>query len=75
MEACEAMSDFRFFPGRSGEVQKKSDAVFIVSVILLWGLGVFTLFVSTPDTAERLFNWICAIIFSVPFMQASPLIV
>ena len=56
MGAFEAMSDFRFFPGRSGEVQKKNDAVFIVSVILLWGLGVFTLFVSTPDTAERLFN-------------------
>lgn len=50
------MSDFRFFPGRSGEVQKKNDAVFIVSVLLLWGLGVFTLFVCTPDTAERLFN-------------------
>lgn len=50
------MSNFTFFPGRSGESIRKNDVVFIVSVLLLWGLGIFTLFVCTPDTAERLFS-------------------
>ena len=50
------MFNFTFFPGSSGKPSNKTDILFLVSVLLLWGLGIFTLLVCTPDTAERLFG-------------------
>ena len=35
---------------------KKSDFGFLISVILLWGLGIFTLFICTQSTAGRRFD-------------------
>lgn len=50
------MSTFTFFPGKSGENAKRPYGLFIIATLLLWGLGIFTLLVCTPDTAERIFS-------------------
>lgn len=50
------MGNFTFFADRPVENYKKGDILLILSIVLLWGLGMFTLFVSTPNTAERLFG-------------------
>ncbi len=50
------MSAFTFYPGNPGGAYKKNDVAFLISVILLWGLGIFTLIIATPDTARRIFN-------------------
>ena len=49
------MAGFRIKPGISGENTQRESMFFLISVLLLWGLGIFTLFVCTPSTAERLF--------------------
>lgn len=35
---------------------KKSDLLFLISVILLWGLGIFTLFFTSQNSGIRYFN-------------------
>ena len=50
------MSNFTFFPEHPGEDYRKSDPLFIVAMIMMWGLGIFTLLVCTPNTAERIFH-------------------
>ncbi|MBP5359259.1 MAG: cell division protein FtsW [Treponema sp.] len=49
------MSNFRIKPGLSGETHERDGMFFLISVLILWGLGILTLFVCTPSTAERLF--------------------
>ncbi len=50
------MSEFSFKADRPVGSYGRSDIFFIISVLLLWGLGIFTLYVCTPYTAERLFG-------------------
>ncbi len=50
------MADFSFRADRPVDSYGKSDIFFIISVLLLWGLGIFTLYICTPYTAERLFG-------------------
>ena len=50
------MRNFTFFPGNAGLPGRRTDILFVVSVLILWGLGIFTLLVCTPNTAERLFG-------------------
>lgn len=50
------MTKFAIFAERPVEVYKKCDAWLIVGVILLWGLGIFTLFVCSANYAQRVFD-------------------
>ncbi len=50
------MAGTKFKPGTLGEDNRSNNGLFLISVFLLWGLGIFTLLISTPDTAERLFK-------------------
>lgn len=47
---------YRFFPDTPITRYRKSDSVFCVCVLLLWGLGLFTLYVCSPPIAERFFG-------------------
>jgi cell division protein FtsW len=49
------MSRFTFKPQKTGEESQRSNALFLIAVLMLWGLGIFTLLIATPDTASRLF--------------------
>ncbi|MEE3314602.1 MAG: FtsW/RodA/SpoVE family cell cycle protein [Treponema sp.] len=48
------MGRFTFQTGKIGEDSKSGNTLFLVSVILLWGLGIFTVLISTPDAVARL---------------------
>ena len=50
------MGEYRFFPDRPVSNYRKSDSVFIVCSLLLWGLGIFTLYVCSPGVGERFFG-------------------
>ena len=50
------MGKAAFKPGTLGENNRSNNTLFLISVILLWGLGLFTLLISTTDTAERIFK-------------------
>ncbi|MBQ8211740.1 MAG: hypothetical protein IJZ27_04325 [Treponema sp.] len=50
------MGGFSFAAERPIEKYHKSDILFLISVILLWGLGFFTLFISSQNYAQRMFN-------------------
>ena len=50
------MSSYKFFADRSIEKYRKSDVSFLICVILLWGLGLFTLYFVSQNAASRLFN-------------------
>lgn len=50
------MTRSTFKPGTLGEDNRSNNGLFLISVLLLWGLGIFTLLISTTDTAERLFK-------------------
>lgn len=50
------MEGYSFYAKRPGETYHKSDMWFFVSVLLLWGLGIFTLFVCSQNYASRVFN-------------------
>ncbi len=50
------MASFSFKADRPVDSYHTSDILFIISVLLLWGLGIFTLYVCTPYTGERLFG-------------------
>ena len=70
------MSSYKFFADHSIERYRKSDVSFLICVILLWGLGLFTLYFVSQNTASRLFNdslyfvkrqFICSIVGFVGF--------
>lgn len=46
------MGEYRFLPERSVVSYRKSDTSFIISVILMWGIGIFTLFVCSSSYAK-----------------------
>ncbi len=50
------MAEFSFKADRPVDSYHKSDVFFIIAVLLLWGLGIFTLYVCSPYTGERLFG-------------------
>lgn len=50
------MSSYNFFAERSFEKYKKSDLTFLISVIILTGLGIFTLYFCSQNYAMRIFN-------------------
>ena len=50
------MPRYAFQADRPIDKYSKSDVFFMVAVLLLWGLGMTTLFICTPNTAERLFH-------------------
>ena len=45
-----------FKPGSLGEDNRSNNGMFLISVLLLWGLGIFTLLISSTDTGERIFD-------------------
>lgn len=50
------MNSYSFYAERSIENYNKSDFTFVVSVILLTGLGLFTLYFCSQNYAERIFH-------------------
>lgn len=50
------MTEYAFVPERSNEIYRKSDTSFIVSVILLWGIGIFTLFVCSSTSGQKIMD-------------------
>src|SRR5574344_1150573 len=50
------MSSFTFMADRPIEKYRRTDKGLLVATILLWGLGMFTLYISSPNTALRLFS-------------------
>lgn len=50
------MAQFMFQADRPSQNYHKIDLSLLISVLLLWGLGIFTLFVCSQNYAERAFN-------------------
>ncbi len=50
------MSNYMFFADRPIGNYKKSDTLFILVTFILWGLGIYTLFVCSGNVGERFFN-------------------
>lgn len=50
------MAQLNFVPERSSEIYRRSDTGFIISVILLWGIGIFTLFVCSSASAKAIMD-------------------
>ena len=50
------MGGFSFAAERPIEKYHKSDILFLISVILLWGLGFFALFICSQNYAQRMFD-------------------
>lgn len=50
------MGNFTFFADRPVEKYRRTDKGLLVSILLLWGLGIFTLYICSPNTGLRLFN-------------------
>lgn len=50
------MGKFQFYAEKPVGEYRKADPLFIVSVLLLWGLGIFTLFIASSSTANRIFK-------------------
>lgn len=50
------MSNYKFIPEKTIDSYRKSDTGFIVSVILLWGIGLFTLFVCSNISGKETFG-------------------
>ncbi|MCR5764178.1 MAG: putative lipid II flippase FtsW [Treponema sp.] len=50
------MSEFTFKTDRTVGSYVKSDLLFIICILILWGLGLFMLYICTPYTGERLFS-------------------
>ena len=50
------MAELNFIPERSSEIYRKSDTSFIISVILMWGIGIFTLFVCSSASGQKIMN-------------------
>lgn len=50
------MAEYNFVPERSSEIYRKSDTSFIISVILMWGIGMFTLLICSTNYAKSTFD-------------------
>ncbi|MBR4791520.1 MAG: FtsW/RodA/SpoVE family cell cycle protein [Treponema sp.] len=50
------MNQYDFYAHKPSEKYHKSDIWFLISVLLLWGLGMFTIFVCSQGYAARFFN-------------------
>jgi len=50
------METYSFFADRTLNHYNKNDTLFVVSVLLLWGLGMFTLYVVSATNGARFFN-------------------
>ncbi len=50
------MAEYSFFAERSVSSYRKSDIFFVVTVILLLGLGIFTQYFCTQSSAQRMFG-------------------
>ncbi len=50
------MNQYDFYAHKPSENYHKSDIWFLISVLLLWGLGMFTIFVCSQGYAARFFN-------------------
>ena len=50
------MSGFTFYAAKPIENYHKVDPWLLISIVLLWGFGIFTLFVSTQNFGLRMFN-------------------
>lgn len=48
--------DFNFYANKPSENYHKIDIWFLISILLLWGLGIFTLFISSQNNADRMFK-------------------
>lgn len=71
------MSQFTFYANKPSEEYNKADIWFLIAVLLLLGLGLFTLFVCSQNYAERAFKdafyfvkrqGICALVGFVLFL-------
>ena len=47
------MHNFSFFAEKPNSVYKKSDTQFLVLVVLLWGIGIFTLYFCSMTSGLR----------------------
>ena len=50
------MNQYDFYAHKPSEKYHKSDIWFLISVLLLWGFGLFTIFVCSQGYAARFFN-------------------
>lgn len=50
------MKGYTFYAERPVDMQHKTDLGLIVATLLMWGLGMVTMYICTPDTAARLFD-------------------
>ena len=50
------MSGFTFYAAKPIENYHKIDTWLLISIVLLWGFGIFTLFVSTQNFGTKMFN-------------------
>ena len=50
------MNQYDFYAHKPSEKYHKSDIWFLISVLLLWGFGMFTIFVCSQGYAVRFFN-------------------
>lgn len=50
------MNQFTFYANKPSEDYNKIDIWLFVSILMLWGLGIFTLFVCSQNYAARVFN-------------------
>lgn len=50
------MNSFNFYANRPAERYHKVDLLLFVSILLLWGLGIFTLFICSQSYGTRQFN-------------------
>ncbi len=48
--------DFNFYANKPVENYHKIDLWLLGSILLLWGVGIFTLFISSQNYAQRIFN-------------------
>lgn len=50
------MKGYTFYAERPVDMQHKTDLGLVVATLLMWGLGMVTMYICTPDTASRLFD-------------------
>ena len=50
------MTQYDFYAHKPAEKYHKSDVWLFISILLLWGLGMFTIFVCSQGYAARFFN-------------------
>ena len=50
------MNQFTFYANKPSQEYHKADIWLLASILLLWGFGIFTLFVCSQNYAERAFG-------------------